>query len=187
MTSPLSTRSRSPAGTGATGSRWIPSTNRTPNSTRHSTISVVVRRPQSRPRPYRSALTCTRSCSHQRTPSRVRTLAQPYARIIYPTTAGSPWRCPRSPAPGRPRRAARSSAAGRTIFSSQTTACHSWSGRLRTSSRVCDHSRDRDPSAGGETYVRSVRNGCSPAGHDRATEVVAIGSARQAIRERRLP
>jgi hypothetical protein len=48
-------------------------------------------------------------------------------------------------------------------------------------------SGDRDPSAGGESRERSIRTGCSPAVHDRATEVVAIGSARQAIRERRLP
>ena len=49
---------------------------------------------------------------------------------------------------------------------------------IATASRLCDHSRDRDPSAGGEAHVRSIPNGCSPAGHDRATEVVAIGSAR---------
>ena len=33
---------------------------------------------------------------------------------------------------------------------------------------------------------RSIGSGCSPAVHDRATEVVATGSARQALRERRL-
>jgi hypothetical protein len=32
-----------------------------------------------------------------------------------------------------------------------------------------------------------IRSGCSPAIHDRATEVVATGSACQATRERRLP
>ena len=46
---------------------------------------------------------------------------------------------------------------------------------------------DRDPSAGGETHERSIRSGCSPAVQDRATEVVATGSARQVFRERRLP
>ena len=45
---------------------------------------------------------------------------------------------------------------------------------------------DRDPSAGGETHERSISNGCSPTAHDRATKVFATGSARQAIRERRL-
>ena len=42
-------------------------------------------------------------------------------------------------------------------------------------------------SAGGETHERSIHRGCSPAVHDRATELVATGSAHQAIRERRLP
>jgi len=46
--------------------------------------------------------------------------------------------------------------------------------------------RSCDPSAGGETRERSI-SGCSPAVHDPATEVVATGSAQQAIRERATP
>src|SRR4030095_8820551 len=59
--------------------------------------------------------------------------------------------------------------------------------RLRTASPVWDRSGDCDPSAGGETHERSIRTGCSPAAHDPATEVVATGSARHAIRERATP
>ncbi len=59
--------------------------------------------------------------------------------------------------------------------------------RVCTAPRVCDHFGDRDSSAGGETRERSIRCGCSPAVHGRATDVVATGSARQAHRERRLP
>ena len=58
---------------------------------------------------------------------------------------------------------------------------------MRTASPACQGAGDRDPSAGGETHERSIRSGRSPAVHDRATELVATGSAQQAIRERRLP
>src|ERR1700733_12962188 len=81
MTSPLSTRSRSPAGTGATVSRGSPSISRTTNSTRHSTSSPVSQPPRDRPSGSRSALTCTRSCSRTLMPSRDRRL---------PNRSGSP-------------------------------------------------------------------------------------------------
>jgi NTE family protein len=58
---------------------------------------------------------------------------------------------------------------------------------LHLASSVCDRSGDRDASAGGETHDRSFRSGCSPAVHDRATEVVATGSARQAISRKATP
>ena len=42
---------------------------------------------------------------------------------------------------------------------------------------LCNDSGDRDPTAGGETHERCIRNGCSPAVPDHAAELAAAGSA----------